>query len=161
MEFLRSAKLYNKEWHMRLLSYCNIAVLEAKQGDKTRPLHKHPFLGQKPSAAAASSSGDSGALKGTKAAAKEQMRAARATCSNTLDLATRFLLDPSARTMSSMLVEVGGPCDDWHSTQNSLNRSPEECLQFYLGEAAGDGLQTLAATLQTLRSPGTLEECGF
>eukprot|EP00974_Lingulodinium_polyedra_P076893 7443877-Lingulodinium_polyedra.AAC.1 len=60
-------------------------------------------------------------------------------------------MDPAARRMSSMLVEVGQPSDDWHKRQNVGNRSPAECKAFYLEEAVGQGLKHLGDTLGTLR----------
>lgn len=163
MEFCRSSRLFNETWHMRLATYSHIAVLEAQGASASKPLHKLSFLGsEKPSeTAAGSAEGAPKESKGTKAAGERVARAVRSKCQSTMALATRFLLDPAARRMSSMLVTVSHPSDLWHRAQVTSNRSPNECLDYYLQQAAGQGLEHLTETLNTLREPQKLESCGF
>jgi len=92
----------------------------------------------------------------------QEAAALRRKCTNTMHLCAWLLSDPAIQVRSRMCFKLSAPTQQWHGNQNQQCRSPDACLDLACRWAQGLGwMESLAATVQLLQDPATLDSCGI
>ena len=79
-------------------------------------------------------------------------------CKNTLVFTTLLLGNTHLFTMHAIIVELTGPIESWHSSQNKLNRSAVESVEFHVNMAVDKGFDHINEVLDKLRDMALFEK---
>ena len=91
----------------------------------------------------------------------EDLRKLRSACRNTLHFTATLLCDGEHRQILQGILLIMGPVRAWHGHQNSINRSCDKVVEWYMQQACGQCLDPLLKIAALLLDPCTWEELGI
>ena len=150
-----AAAEFDSHWTSRLLVQLYLGL---QQGWLQRAAGEHFALGE---ASTGTARGVEPAKERTAESQRSEVQRLRDRCTNTMHLATLFLLDEENQYKSRILFTWLRPVREWHAWQNGYVRSSGAARDFYVQCARGVYLEPLGATLRLLADPAAGHFCGL
>lgn len=88
-------------------------------------------------------------------------KALKSVCQNAVVVSVLLLADEHHHRLSSIILAVCAPVDEWHSHQSKVCRSAGECEEWVAEQASGGYGDHLQSILAGLASTETLQSAGF